>query len=83
MNMSAYLINPFSHQGWITDTTGNYDLAFYLSGVGVVISAIVLLLMPCLKRCDPLVKKKELEDYHNNPSSSSEHLEINDAISAV
>lgn len=45
--------------GWLTDSTGNYDLAFYLSGVGVVVSGLVMCFMPCLKRFDPLVRKKE------------------------
>ncbi|ESN96804.1 hypothetical protein HELRODRAFT_85916 [Helobdella robusta] len=45
--------------GCLTDWTGTYELAFYLSGIGVFISATVLFLMNVLSKCDPLVEKKE------------------------
>lgn len=32
--------------GWITDLTGNYDLAFYLSGFFISISGVLMFILP-------------------------------------
>lgn len=41
----ANLIGP-PLAGWITDMTGNYDLAFYLAGVFIAISGFLMLILP-------------------------------------
>lgn len=41
------LIQIFSiWPGWITDVTGNYDLAFYLAGFFISMSGILMLILP-------------------------------------
>lgn len=41
----ANLIGP-PLAGWITDLTGNYDLAFYLAGGFIVVSGMLMMLLP-------------------------------------
>lgn len=41
----ANLIGP-PLAGWITDLTGNYDLAFYLAGVFIAISGLLMIILP-------------------------------------
>lgn len=41
----ANLIGP-PLAGWITDLTGNYDLAFYLAGVFIAISGLLMTILP-------------------------------------
>lgn len=41
----ANLIGP-PLAGWITDLTGNYDLAFYLAGAFIVASGTLMMLLP-------------------------------------
>ena len=45
--------------GWLTDFSGSYDMSLNASGVGIIISGFVLCFTPCLKKFDPLVRKKE------------------------
>ncbi|XP_075973959.1 monocarboxylate transporter 14-like [Anticarsia gemmatalis] len=49
----ANLIGP-PLAGWVYDVTGSYDLSFYLAGVFIGVSGLVLLVAPlcrCIKRC--------------------------------
>ena len=48
----------FYHIGWISDETGNYDLAFYVAGAGILISGLMLVIMPFLYRCDTIVRNQ-------------------------
>lgn len=41
----ANLIGP-PLAGWITDVTGNYDLAFYLSGFFIAVSGALMFILP-------------------------------------
>ncbi|KAJ6635494.1 Monocarboxylate transporter 12, partial [Pseudolycoriella hygida] len=41
----ANLVGP-PLAGWITDLTGNYDLAFYLSGFFIIISGVLMFILP-------------------------------------
>lgn len=41
----ANLIGP-PLAGWITDVTGNYDLAFYLAGFFIAISGLLMTILP-------------------------------------
>lgn len=41
----ANLIGP-PLAGWITDMTGNYDLAFYLAGIFIAVSGFLMLILP-------------------------------------
>lgn len=41
----ANLIGP-PLAGWITDMTGNYDLAFYLAGIFIAISGLLMIILP-------------------------------------
>lgn len=45
----ANLIGP-PLAGWIYDITGTYDLSFYLAGVFIVLSGLMLLILPILGR---------------------------------
>lgn len=45
----ANLIGP-PLAGWITDLTGNYDLAFYLAGFFIAISGLLMLILPARGR---------------------------------
>ncbi|XP_014232686.1 uncharacterized protein LOC106656306 [Trichogramma pretiosum] len=55
--------------GWLYDITGTYDLSFYLSGLFIALSGIMLLVMPlmdCYRRC----KKSIVERRKRNEFSS-------------
>lgn len=41
----ANLIGP-PLAGWITDLTGNYDLAFYLAGIFIAVSGLLMMFLP-------------------------------------
>lgn len=41
----ANLVGP-PFAGWITDVTGNYDLAFYISGFFIVVSGALMFILP-------------------------------------
>lgn len=45
----ANLIGP-PLAGWITDLTGNYDLAFYLAGFFIAISGLLMMLLPAKRK---------------------------------
>lgn len=45
----ANLIGP-PLAGWITDLTGNYDLAFYLAGLFIGLSGLLMMLLPARGR---------------------------------
>nr|XP_018903102.1 PREDICTED: uncharacterized protein LOC109034428 [Bemisia tabaci]XP_018903103.1 PREDICTED: uncharacterized protein LOC109034428 [Bemisia tabaci]XP_018903104.1 PREDICTED: uncharacterized protein LOC109034428 [Bemisia tabaci]XP_018903105.1 PREDICTED: uncharacterized protein LOC109034428 [Bemisia tabaci] len=45
----ANLIGP-PLAGWLSDVTGTYDLSFYLSGVFIAISGLLLLVLPCIEK---------------------------------
>ena len=38
--------------GWLSDVTGSYDMAFYGSGVIIVLSGLILFMAPWLERYD-------------------------------
>lgn len=45
----ANLIGP-PLAGWITDMTGNYDLAFYLAGIFIAVSGLLMTILPARGR---------------------------------
>ena len=55
---SIQYLRPFYHTGWISDMTGNYDLAFYVAGAGILISGLMLAIIPFLYRCDSIVRSQ-------------------------
>lgn len=52
MNYIVYLLDLCA--GWIADESGSYDPVFYMAGVLVVVSGLILLTVPVLRRCDPV-----------------------------
>lgn len=51
---SLYLFVDYN-AGWIADNSGSYDPVFYMAGLFIVVSGLILLSVPCLRRCDPVV----------------------------
>lgn len=50
--------------GWITDVTGNYDLAFYISGFFIAISGLLMFILPVkgrVKEYKTLQRRKSQE----------------------
>ncbi|XP_026729145.1 monocarboxylate transporter 10-like [Trichoplusia ni] len=60
----ANLIGP-PLAGWVYDVTGSYDLSFYLAGVFIGVSGLVLLLTPLLARRRALGDKHDAQLKHN------------------
>ena len=44
--------------------TGSYDLAFYLAGVVMIVSGLMLFAIPCLKKYDPQTRPVSRADSH-------------------
>lgn len=40
----------FFVSGWLCDITGKYDLSFYLAGMFIAISGLMLVILPLIKR---------------------------------
>ena len=64
MFVSVYLT------GCISDRTGNYDLAFYVAGVGILISGLMLVIIPFLYRCDSVVRSQRNHSMENNDDNA-------------
>lgn len=45
--------------GWITDVTSNYDLAFYLAGIFIAISGVLMVILPAYSKCKKYQKNIE------------------------
>lgn len=48
--------------GWIIDCSGSYDLAFYLAGAVISVSGLVLLIVPCVRKCRHLARKQNSDE---------------------
>lgn len=44
------LIIMFFFSGWLCDITGTYDLSFYLAGLFIAVSGLLLVILPATKR---------------------------------
>jgi hypothetical protein len=44
-NLPLYLINL----GWLYDTSGNYDLSFYVAGFFIILCGVLLIILPAMK----------------------------------
>lgn len=69
----ANLIGP-PLAGWITDLTGEYKLAFYLAGVFIAISGILMMLLPARGSIRKYRKyrRSQCEDDDDDEESSEE-----------
>ena len=73
----------FSSAGWIRDTTGTYDLTFYIAGAGIFVSGFMLIIIPFLHRCDPIVRRNsalhsnDLGGNHGNQAANTSHNNSN------
>uniref|UniRef100_A0A6P7GCK0 Uncharacterized protein LOC114340510 n=1 Tax=Diabrotica virgifera virgifera TaxID=50390 RepID=A0A6P7GCK0_DIAVI len=45
--------------GWIYDVTGTYSLSFYLAGIFIAISGLMLVIIPIVNRCKKCMRKDE------------------------
>lgn len=70
----ANLVGP-PLAGWITDLTGNYDLAFYLAGIFIAISGILMMLLPARGRIKKYRKFRKQCQSSGDESSSDESIE--------
>lgn len=48
--------------GWLIDSSGSYDLTFYLAGAVISISGLVLLIAPCARKCRHLARKEYVDE---------------------
>ncbi|XP_053994107.1 uncharacterized protein LOC128884629 [Hylaeus volcanicus] len=58
--------------GWLYDITGTYDLSFYLAGLFIALSGVLLLAMPLInlyRRCVNGSKKEETDNDFSNVNS--------------
>ncbi|XP_072931616.1 monocarboxylate transporter 9-like [Epargyreus clarus] len=71
----ANLIGP-PLAGWVFDVTGSYDLSFYLAGIFIAISGLVLLVLPiysCVKKYNELRKRNT--NSQKSPNKSNTYCE--------
>ncbi|VVC86613.1 unnamed protein product [Leptidea sinapis] len=61
----ANLVGP-PFAGWVFDITGSYDLSFYMAGLFIGLSGLVLLVLP-LYRCIKKYKTKRKRQTHQEP----------------
>ncbi len=45
-------VSIFCLPGWLSDETGTYDLTFFVAGVIMLVSGLMLFAIPCMRRCD-------------------------------
>lgn len=73
----ANLVGP-PLAGWITDVTGNYDLAFYLSGVFIAVSGTLMLVLPVhgryKKYCEIRRRSSERKTYPDTNQTDVENI---------
>lgn len=73
----ANLVGP-PLAGWITDVTGNYDLAFYLSGVFIAVSGTLMLVLPVhgryKKYCEIRRRSSERKTYPDTSQTDVENI---------
>lgn len=71
----ANLVGP-PLAGWITDYTGSYDLAFYLAGVFIAVSGVLMIILPAhgkyKKYCELRRKSSEQKSSYSEQQSSSQ-----------
>lgn len=74
----ANLVGP-PLAGWITDYTGNYDLAFYLAGIFIAVSGVLMIILPAhskyKKYCE--LRRKSSVDPRSNTDTPQTDCESN------
>lgn len=69
----ANLVGP-PLAGYITDLTGNYDLAFYLAGAFIVMSGILMMFLPVRGRIKKYRKYRRQGRHSGDESSSDDEV---------
>lgn len=64
----ANLVGP-PLAGWLYDITGSYDLSFYLSGVFIALSGILLVVLPTVEKIQRCQKAKANNNKKSKPLS--------------
>lgn len=59
--------------GWIIDSSGSYDLSFYLAGAVISISGLILLIVPCVRKCRHLARKEYVDEEDPVDAGSAVH----------
>lgn len=76
----ANLVGP-PLAGWITDMTGNYDLAFYLAGFFIAVSGVLMIILPAhgkyKKYCE--IRRKSSEQKSSSFSDRSQNDDVESA----
>lgn len=71
----ANLIGP-PLAGWITDLTGNYDLAFYLAGAFIVVSGVLMMFLPVRGKIKKYRKYRRQGRSSGEESSSEDDADV-------
>ena len=60
--------------GWLSDTTGSFDLAFYGAGSMTCLSGLMLFVAPCLARFDSSSSLRPLRSEHRIPAAENDDV---------
>ncbi|XP_077977443.1 monocarboxylate transporter 12-like [Glandiceps talaboti] len=74
----GYLLGP-PCSGWLFDVTGNYTLAFFVTGAMVIIGGILIVFSPYVGSCNV----KRCKKYKYNMRDSTVELAVVDSVSTV